>query len=68
MSSSQPAPVWCSPIGVGVDQAQQSLDSEEMLLVSLVEVIQQDRGEASPLFGVQVAAESFESATQLPSL
>lgn len=53
--SSQPVPVRCSPFWVGVDQAQQLLDFKEVLLVSLVEVIHQDCGEAKPLFGIQLA-------------
>jgi len=36
------------------------LDLEEMLLVSLVEVVQQDHGDAKPLFGVQLITKNGE--------
>lgn len=48
MSSSQPAPMCCSPLEVEVDQTQQLLDFKQML-ISLVEVIQQESGELKPL-------------------
>lgn len=38
----------CSPFGVEVDQTQQLLDFKQML-ISLVEVIQQESGELKPL-------------------
>lgn len=68
MSPSWPTPMWCSPFAGRVDQAQQLRDFEETLLVSLVEALQQDHGDAEPLPGVQLATESGESVTWLPSL
>lgn len=36
------------------------LDLEEILLVSLVEVVQQGNGDAKPLFGVQLITKNVE--------